>query len=515
VDVRDESTEEVRIVLELKQGASAEAVMAWLFKHTPLEGTFPVNLTCLVPTDGGVPAPMRLDLKEILRHWSKFRFDTTRRRFEFQLKKLRERIHILEGFAIVFDALDEAVALIRRSEGKADAAERLIERFGLTDVQADAILELRLYKLAKLEIQGIRDELAECRREADRIGRLLSSDKRLWSEVRKELLELRRVHGAPRRTTVGVPKVDVSYDEDAYIVKEDTWVVVTREGWVKRQSTVSDLAKVRVREGDEVGWLVKAHTRSSLTFFTSHGSAYVLRTGDVEATTGYGTPLQAHFAFADGERVVGLVSHDARHRPLVQESLPLASDEPPPPWAVAMTVGGRVLRFPTRPHEEVSTRAGRRYARLDDGDAVLAVWPQRTEGDRVCVASKGGRASVFPASEVGVLRAAGKGVTGIKLKADDSVVAFELASGPMEGPIVVTSFGRELEVRERKFGLASRGARGKVVLVRGSIDVWKRAPVVWSGEESPRPAPVAADVRGVPPALDDARGAEAPAGDEE
>jgi DNA gyrase subunit A len=507
-DVRDESTDVVRIVLELKQDASPEQVMAWLFKHTQLQSTWPVNLTALVPTrqdDGtpGVPTPSRLDLRAILLHWLDFRFETLRRRYQFDLEELRKRIHVLEGFEKLFDALDEAIALIRSSEGKTDAAERLIARFDLTDVQVDAILELRLYKLARLEIQAIREELAELRQEAQRIEKLLASDRRLWGEVRKELLEVRKVHAAPRRTMVGVPKVDVAYDEDAYIVKEDAFVVVTREGWVKRQTTVSDLAKVRVREGDEVGWLVKAHTRSTLTIFTTHGSAYVLRVGDVEQTTGYGSPLQAHFSFADGERVVGVISHDARHRPLLQESLPLAADEPPPPWAVAMTARGRVLRFPTRPHEEPSTRAGRRFAKLDDDDQVFAVWPMRADTDRVCVASRGGRASVFPASEVAVLRAAGKGVTGLKLKPDDELVAFELASGPMEGPVVVTSFGRELEVRERKFGLSARGSRGKVVLVRGSIEAWRRGPAVWTGEEAPKPEPRAA-AEPVPAARDDA-----------
>jgi DNA gyrase subunit A len=508
VDVRDESTDVVRIVLELKQDASVEQVMAYLFKHTQLQSTWPVNLTALVPTrleDGspGVPTPARLDLRSILLHWLDFRFETVRRRYQFDLAELQQRIHLLEGFERIFDALDEAIALIRGSEGKTDAAEKLIARFDLSDLQADAILELRLYKLAKIEILAIREELAEHRQEVARIERILSSDKRLWGEVRKELLEVRKAHAADRRTRVGVPKIDVSYDEDAYIVKEDTFVVVTREGWVKRQSSFSELGKVRVRDGDEVGWLVKAHTRSTLTFFTSHGSAYALRTGDIEATTGYGAPLQAHFAFGDGERVVGVVSHDARHRPLVQESLPIASDEPPPPWAVAMTLRGRVLRFATRPHEELSTRAGRRYARLDDGDAVFGVWPMRTEHDRVCVASRGGRASVFPAADVTVLRAAGKGVAGIKLKPEDELVCFELASTPMEGPVVVTSFGRELEVRERKFGLSPRGSRGKVVLVRGSIETWRRGPTIWTGDE-PRPEPRSAAARDGAPVVQEA-----------
>jgi DNA gyrase/topoisomerase IV subunit A len=179
---------------------------------------------------------------------------------------------------------------------------------------------------------------------------------------------------------------------------------------------------------------------------------------------------------------VGVLSHDARHRPVLQESLPLAvpgdDGDPPPPYAVAITAKGRALRFPLAGHEEVSTRAGRKYARLNTGDQVFVAYALSSDEQRLCVASTQGRATVFRAGDIPLLRAAGKGVTGIKLKADDDVMACELASGVMQGPTVVTSFGRELAVRERKFGLNKRGARGRVVLKRGTIDVWKREPVV-------------------------------------
>ena len=162
VDVRDESTDDVRIVLELKTGASAEAVMAYLYKRTGLQSTWSINLTALIPTDReGICTPKRLDLKEMLQYWLDFRFETVRRRYEHDLRILRERIHILEGFALVFDALDEAIAIIRASEGRRDASQQLMDRFDLSEVQTDAILDLRLYKLARLEILIIRDELAE------------------------------------------------------------------------------------------------------------------------------------------------------------------------------------------------------------------------------------------------------------------------------------------------------------------------------------------------------------------
>ncbi len=482
VDVRDESTDDVRIVLDLKTGASVEAVMAYLFKHTPLQSTYAINLTALIPgATPGTTRPSKLDLKEILQHWLDFRFETVRRRFEYELRLLRDRIHILEGFEIIFDALDEAIRLIRESEGKRDAAQKLMDRFDLTEIQTDAILNLRLYRLAKLAILEIREELAEKREEAARIEAILASEAKLWGVVKSELEELGKLYKDARRTEIGMPEQELEYDEDAYIIKEDTFVVVTRDGWLKRQSSFSEISKIRVRDSDEIGWLIKAHTRSTITFFSSAGSAYVMRVDDVPSTTGYGEPLQAHFGFADGEKVVGVVSHDARHLPDPQEMLPLeADDDPPPPWVVALTEKGRVLRVPSKAHEDVSTKNGRRYCRLGKGDNVVAAY--LCLGSESCaVASSGGRAMIFPVDETPILARGGKGNLGIKLRPDDRVLAFELVTGSLDGPEVVTSFGRDLVVRERKFGISKRGGRGKVVLKRGSIDEWKREPVLRLG----------------------------------
>jgi DNA gyrase subunit A len=153
VDVRDESSTDVRLVMELKKGADPQLVMAYLFKNTALSVHVQVNLTCLTPTDNPeVSSPKRLSLAEILRCFLDFRFATVTRRAEFDLSELDKRIHVLEGFEKVFDALDEVIRIIRKSEGRADAAEKLMARFKLTAEQTDAILELRLYRLARLEI---------------------------------------------------------------------------------------------------------------------------------------------------------------------------------------------------------------------------------------------------------------------------------------------------------------------------------------------------------------------------
>ncbi len=177
VNVKDLSTEDVRIVLELRPGANAEAALAYLFKNSPLQINYSINLTCLLPAEGALVAvPRRLDLNTILQHFLDFRLEVVTRRLRFELKNLLERIHILEGFAIVFKNLDEAIKIIRDSDGKADAAPKLILRFELSEIQADAVLETKLYRLGKLEIRDIMEELRQKRKRAQEIKRLLADE---------------------------------------------------------------------------------------------------------------------------------------------------------------------------------------------------------------------------------------------------------------------------------------------------------------------------------------------------
>src|SRR5918992_20052 len=188
LDVKDVSTEDVRIAIEMKKDADEKMVMAYLYKHTAMQVSFPVNLTCLIPTENPeVGRPERLDLKSILWHFLHFRLEVVTARLEHELEQLKRRIHILEGFEKVFDALDEIIRIIRRSDGKADAADKIIKRFALDADQADAILELKLYRLARLEILVIQNELAEKRKRAKQINALLKDEDARWKLVRDEI----------------------------------------------------------------------------------------------------------------------------------------------------------------------------------------------------------------------------------------------------------------------------------------------------------------------------------------
>src|SRR5690349_1918779 len=313
VDVKDLSTDDVRIALALKRDADPKMVMAYLFKHTPLQSTFPVNLTCLIPTENPlVGKPERLDLHEILWHFLDFRFHVVTRRLEYELGALQRRIHLLEGFEKVFDALDEIIRIIRKSDGKADAAQTIMKRFELDAEQTDAILELKIYRLARLEILIIRNELADKRKRAREINALLRDEQGRWAMVRSELEQVMEKYGDKRRTTIASDSGEPEYSADDFIVDEDNVVIVSRDGWVKRQKEVKDLSTTRLREGDQVLAAFAGSTRATCVFFSNFGVAYTCRIIDVPASTGYGEPIQRLFKFKDGERVLAAMSLDPR-----------------------------------------------------------------------------------------------------------------------------------------------------------------------------------------------------------
>ena len=237
LDIKDVSTDDVRIALELKVDADERMVMAYLFKHTPLQTNFAVNLTCLVPTEQpGVGRPERLGLHEILRHFLLFRLGVVTRRLEHELTALSRRIHILEGFELVFDALDTVLRIVRASDGKADAAAKIMERFGLDADQTDAILELKVYRLARLEILVIREELTGKRRRAKQITTLLKNEDKRWTLVRDEIREIKKSYGDHktdrRRTLIESVEEEIDYTADDFIVDENAVVLVTADGWV-------------------------------------------------------------------------------------------------------------------------------------------------------------------------------------------------------------------------------------------------------------------------------------------
>ncbi|MCC7382669.1 MAG: DNA topoisomerase IV subunit A [Deltaproteobacteria bacterium] len=469
VDVRDESTDKVRIVLELKKDSSPELVMAYVYKHTPLQGTVQVNLTCLVPTSNPqIGRPERLDLKQMLQHFLDFRFEVVTRRIQFDLDSLNKRLHLLEGFEKVFDALDEIIKIIRKSEGKKDAAEKIMKRFGLDDEQTEAILELKLYRLARLEILVIQQEAEEKRKEAKSLGALLKSADRRWGLVKSELEELKKTYADKRRSKIlrsGAEEIAVK--EEDFIVEQDAVVIATAQGWVKRQQSVKDLSTTRIREGDQILACQAGSTRAPIVFFSSQGVAYVSRVADIPASTGYGDPLQKLFKLGDGERLVGMLALDPRVLE-VPEPNPKAK-EPEPPYAVAVTRQGLAFRFSLRQHRDPSTRAGRKYARLNEGDEVLTVISAAGNSFVLAVADDG-HAIAVDIAELPVLSGAGKGVMLIKLDPTARLLGAIGAPSPRVGSLLAfTEKGSKYELFADALR-TTRGGRGSPVVKRSRFD---------------------------------------------
>jgi DNA gyrase subunit A len=470
VDVRDVSTDDVRIELELKGGADDNLVMAYLFKNTSLQTTFAVNLTCLVPTENPeVGRPERLDLKRMLWYFLHYRLEVVTSRLEHELEQLKRRIHILEGFEKVFDALDEIIKIIRKSDGKADSAEKIMKRFSLDAGQTDAILELKLYRLARLEILVIQQELAEKRKRARQISTLLKDEEGRWTLVREELAKIQTTYGSPkldpRRTRIEEAEA-VEYTAESFIVEEDNVVIVSRDGWVKRQKEVKDLLTTRLREGDSVLAAVIGSTRATMVFFSNFGVAYSSRIVDVPASTGYGDPVQKLFKLKDGERIVAAFSLDPRVAKKIDAK---KEGDVPPVHAIAITSDGYALRFGLQPFVEASTRSGRRYARIAEGAEVVNVGLTTGEETVIAATSKA-RAILSKAEEVNFLSGPGRGVILIKIDfPDDKVIGAIVSTGDRDLLTVETTRGSEQTISTTKYEVTGRGGKGRELLQRGGF----------------------------------------------
>ena len=480
VDVKDLSTDDVRIALELKRDADEKMVMAFLFKHTPLQTSFVVNLTCLIPTENAeVGRPERLDLHSMLWHFLHFRLDVVTRRLEHELAAIKKRVHILEGFEKVFDALDDILKIVRKSEGKADAAQQIITRFDLDAEQTDAILELKIYRLAKLEILLIRKELEERRRRVRQINTLLKDEDSRWDIVRVEIEEVQKKYGDARRTSIASDEGEAEYTAEDFIVEEDNVVIVSRDGWVKRQKEVKDVASTRVREGDTVMAVLPGSTRSSVVFFSNFGVAYTSRITDIPASTGYGEPIQRFFKLKDGERIVAALSLDPRVAGNISAK---KEGDIPPVHAVAVTSDGYSMRFSLEPFVDPSTRAGRRFARAADGMEFVGVAP--ITGDEILIAAtREARAILTKVEEVNFLSGPGRGVILIKLSSEtDRVLGFVASSGDRDFLTVETSRGAEQTISTAKYEVTGRGGKGRELLQRGQF-----TKVVVSVPDAPQP----------------------------
>ncbi len=472
LDVRDESTTDVRIVLELKPDVEPATAMAYLYKHTSLQTAFHVNLTCLLPTaHEGIGQPARVTLRDVCRQFLDFRMLVVTRRLEHEKRQLEARIHILDALAKIYDDIDRAIRIIRKSESRADAAKGLMQAFKLDEVQANAILEIRLYQLARLEIEKIRAERAEKKRRLKEVEALLAKPRERWKLIRAELERLGEKYGDKRRTAFSAGE-ELEYDPEAYIVHEDATVVLSRDGWLKRVREVKDPSSTRLREGDALFALFPGTTRDRLVLFSSKGALYVLRVADVPATTGYGEPVQSLLKFGDGERVVAArLIREAGKAPEVAA----VDGQPPLPGIIQLTdevlsvivASAKGYGFRATPDLSETTRAGRRLARVGEGDEIVSV--EAIAGPQVVVATTRGKMLRFPADEVPELAGVGRGVILMRPdKVDDRVVG-ALALAKDASFVAVTPEGGERQIAMREVPAGRRAGKGQKVVKRGGV----------------------------------------------
>jgi DNA gyrase subunit A len=407
------------------------------------------------------------------------------------------------GLARIFDDLDKAIAIIRGARDRAEAHEGLKARFDLDDEQARAILDLRLHALVRLEISKIEEELASRKKRLRQIVAILASASRIWHEVREEIAALKKTYGDGRRTALiaGVPQY--AYDREDFVVHEDVFVVITRNGWLKRVKSYDPRTQL-LKEGDEVLAVLTANTKDTVAFFSNFGRVYISRVYDLAVSgKGYGDPIQTLFHFEDQERVVAALTSEARDdsgaavmagdestedvgagEPYAQlEFFPsLRAEEgggekqrkSDAPLCFVLTRRGRGFSFERSALKEPTTRNGRSLIRLREGDEVVAVRP--VEGP-LLVAATARRVLVTEVDQVKVLAGAGQGVRVMNPEPPGVLECF--TARPEEVLLMESPKGKASEVPVAELPRYRRGAKGAVV--RGGIAriKVKRAALPW------------------------------------
>ena len=451
--VRDESTDIVRVVLELKAETNAELVTAYLFKHTDLESNFPVNFTALKPN----MEPERLSLKELMQYFLDFRLEITTKRLNFDLRILKARLHILKAFEVLYDDLDTAIKLIRKAKSREDAAEKLKKHFKLDDEQVKAILEMQLYKLVGLEIERILKEKAEKTKLKKEIEAILASQKKIWALIKTELLEIKEKYGDKRKSVMKAAE-DVEFSQEDFIVHEDVTVILTRMGWVRRVKTVGE--NLRFKEGDELLALLPANTKDNIAVFSSAGKVYVTKAFDLPSGSGFGEPVQSLFKFGDGERPIAAINFTtvmagpvAEGDQVKQPELALAPREV---TALSVSAHGIGFRFDLGQFNAVTTRAGKKFAGVKEGDSITGV--EIADLPNILFLTTEGKAVVVAAKDIPLLTGAGKGVRLVNVK--NGEVALIRAVRKNEQVKVIDEKGKEKVIELKQYGVMTRGSVG-------------------------------------------------------
>jgi len=446
-DIRDESDRRgMSIVIDLKRGEVGEVILNNLYKHTALQSSFGVIMLAIV---GG--RPKVLPLVELIDSFIEFRREVVRRRTEYELRKAEARRHILEGLKIALDHLDEVITLIRQSKNPGEAREGLMTRFGLSQVQSQAILDMQLQRLTGLERQKILDELAELLKVIERLLAILASDKLLMQIIIDELREIRDKYGDERRTEILAEEGEFQIED--LIADEEVAITVSNTGYIKRTAVTTYRNQrrggkgrigMRTREEDFVSHLFIASTHAYIMIFSDRGRAYWLKVHHIPdvGPDGRGKAIANLVSMQEGERIAALLT--------VREF-----DENK--FIVMGTKRGEVKK--TELTAFSNPRAGGIIAMdVEEGDAVIAV--QISDGTHeVFIGTRDGMSIRFPEADVRSMGRAAGGVRGITLRDDDEVVGMDVLS-PGGTILSVTEQGYGKRTGLDEYRVQSRGGVG-------------------------------------------------------
>ena len=474
IDVRDESDEKMRVVLELKSGTNTEKIMTYLLRHTELENNFQLNFNCLKPT--GEPA--RLSLKDICRNFLDFRKEVVTRRLEYELAILIKRLHILDGFVAIFSQLDKALKIIRSSKSKQEAHDKLKKGFKLDDEQVSAVLEIPLYRLVAMEVEKILEEQKKKSKEKKQIQTILNSDKKIWAGVQNELHEIDEKFGDKRRTKIKTIEL-VEYNAEDFIEHEDAYLVISKNGWLRKFKKVVEPSTLKYKENDSLLATVKANTREFVAFFTSRGMVYVFKLYNLPYTrTGFGEPVQNLFKFSDGEKVISMLSldpaelaagqispaGDSSNKSSRQTRLSFASENKGGLEGMVIGSSGYGFRFPLSNLIE-TTRSGRKLMTLKGNDKVVGF--SLITGDHLFMASVNGKGIVIQVEQVSLLTGAGMGSRLIKL-INSSLAGFKIANKNGHSTINFDD-GKTKKINFKDIRVTNRGGQGIIISKRKKI----------------------------------------------
>ena len=446
-DMRDESTQKgLRLVIELKKNVIPQVVLNNLYKYTQLQTTFGANNLALV---NGVPKC--LSLREILQHYIDHQVDVVTRRTRFDLKKAQARAHILEGYLMALDHIDEVIQIIRSSQTDSEASARLIERFGFTPEQTTAILEMKLRRLTGLERDKIQEELDGLRRAIAYYEDLLAHEDKILGVIKDEMREVSRKFGDKRRTEITHASRDLNVED--LIADEEMVVTITHTGYVKRIPVAAYRAQkrggkgvsgVNLKEDDVIEEMFIASTHEYVLFFSSKGKVYRLKVHELPegSRQARGTAIVNLLPFEDGEKIASVIS---------------CREFPENEYLMFATANGMVKKTVMSAYDR-SRRDGIIAINLKEGDQLLDVRRVR-ENDRIILATTAGKAIVFAEDCV---RATGRdtsGVRGITMKDDALVLGME-TSGGLGDLFVITEHGFGKRTPVADYPLQNRGGQG-------------------------------------------------------